>query len=137
MLAPPLLTMSRPLVARALLLAVATVITIAVHAITTLARGDRRLDQPPSPTVNVQTLGVEELNEVVRWLDDFYRAPEGLARPAGLVLDGHIDQAAVAGWLHHYMESRAAGATPEEARASIAQAIQASLEWQGAHRATR
>lgn len=137
MLAPPLLAMSRPLVARALLLAVATVISIAVHAITTLARGDRRLDQQPSQPVNVRTLSVEEMSEAVRWLDEFYRAPDGLARPAGLVIDGHIDQAAIAGWLHHYMESRAAGVTPEEARTSIARAIQASPEWQGAHRAAR
>ena len=137
MLATPLPTMSRPLAARALLLAVATVITIAVHAITTLARGDRRLDRQPSQPINVRALSAEEMHEAVGWLDEFYRSPQGLGRPAGLVIDGHIDQAGIAGWLQNYMESRAAGATSEEARANIARAIQASPEWQGAHGTAR
>ena len=36
----------------------------------------------------VEDLTATEMTDTLRWLDNFYRSPEGLQRPTGIVTDG-------------------------------------------------
>ena len=47
----------------------------------------------------VQDLTATEMSETLRWLDQFYSAPEGLQRPNGIIVDGHVDFESIASWL--------------------------------------
>lgn len=77
----------------------------------------------------------EELVGAVQWLDDFYRAPEGLQRPSGLWRpDNTPDAEAIGVWiLDVYMQARINGATDENARKAIQSAIEGSEEWRKKH----
>jgi hypothetical protein len=82
----------------------------------------------------VEDLTATEMTDTLRWLDTFYRAPEGLQRPTGIVTDGTVDFESISNWLfRNYLQARAHGATPEEARDSVAKQIRDSPEWQGKH----
>ena len=83
----------------------------------------------------VEDLTATEMNDTLRWLDTFYRAPEGLQRPGGIVTDGKVDFESISNWLfRNYLQARAHGATAEEARESVAKQIRDSPEWQAKHK---
>lgn len=78
----------------------------------------------------------EDLVAAVQWLDDFYRAPEGLQRPNGLWRAdiNKPDAEAIGAWvLDVYLQSRIGGASDAEARKAIEDAIRASDEWKQKH----
>ncbi len=76
----------------------------------------------------------EEMAAVVQWLDDFYRAPEGLQRPGGLMRDGKPDGEAIGVWiLDVYLKARIEGATEEEARQRVTDNIKGTDEWRKKH----
>jgi hypothetical protein len=111
-----------PGLARVLILAAAVVAAIATH---TMERW-RCFD--------VHELTIAEMNEAIDWLDNLYASPEGLQRPTGLVTNGRLDSESISSWLfQNYLQARADGHTPEEARAVIRQAIQDSPEWRQKH----
>lgn len=78
----------------------------------------------------------EDLVAAVQWLDDFYRAPEGLQRPNGLWRAdiNKPDAEAIGAWvLDVYLQSRIGGASDAEARKAIEDAIRSSDEWKQKH----
>jgi hypothetical protein len=75
-----------------------------------------------------------EMTDTFEWLDRYYASSGGLQRPDGLVTNGRIDTNAVSHWLfRHYLDARSRGATPQDARASVENAIRATPEWQNKH----
>src|SRR5262245_62256849 len=80
----------------------------------------------------VEDLTATEMSDTLKWLDAFYRSPEGLQRPTGIIVDGNVDFESISNWLfRNYLQARAHGATAEEARESVARQIRESPEWQG------
>lgn len=83
----------------------------------------------------VEDLTATEMTDTLKWLDAFYRSPEGLQRPSGIITDGNLDYESISNWLfRNYLQARARGATAEEARESVAKQIRESAEWQGKHK---
>jgi hypothetical protein len=83
---------------------------------------------------DVHALSATEMVETMRWLDQYYASPDGLRRPHGMVLDGHVDYEAVAFWLfQNYLQARSSGLSPDEARNAVAAAIRQTPEWRTAH----
>lgn len=83
----------------------------------------------------VEDLTATEMSETLQWLDTFYRSSEGLQRPTGVITDGKVDFESISNWLfRNYLQARAHGATPEEARESVAKQIRESAEWQEKHK---
>jgi hypothetical protein len=79
----------------------------------------------------------EELVGAVAFVDDLYRSPDGLMRPAGLYNPEaqRVDAEAIGtGVLDVYMQARIAGKSDAEARQSITDAIKGSDEWRRKHR---
>jgi hypothetical protein len=84
----------------------------------------------------IKSLRREEMVAVVQWLDDFYRAPEGLQRPNGLWRAdvSKPDGEAIGVWvLDVYLQSRLAGKSDAEARQAVADQIRSSDEWRQKH----
>jgi hypothetical protein len=82
----------------------------------------------------VQDLTATEMSETLRWLDQFYSAPEGLQRPNGIIVDGHVDFESIASWLFgNYLAARSHGNTPEQAREIVGKQIRESDEWRQKH----
>ena len=78
----------------------------------------------------------DELIRAVRWLDEFYRSPEGLQRPDGLWLpqSGTVDAEAIGVWvLDVYLQARLGDASEDQARQAVIDQIQATEEWQRRH----
>ena len=78
----------------------------------------------------------QEMVAAVQWLDDFYRAPEGLQRPNGLWRAdiNKTDAEAIGVWvLDVYLQARVGGASDAEARKAIEDAIRGSDEWKQKH----
>jgi hypothetical protein len=78
----------------------------------------------------------EDMVNAVAFLDDLYRSPDGLMRPAGLYNDDakRVDAEAIGTWiLDVYMQARIAGKSDAEARQSITDAIKGSDEWRRKH----
>lgn len=77
----------------------------------------------------------EEMAAVVRWLDEFYRAKEGLQRPGGLIdADGRPDGEAIGVWiLDVYLKARIEGASEEDARERVIDSIKGTDEWRQKH----
>jgi hypothetical protein len=78
----------------------------------------------------------EDTVAAVQWLDDFYKAPEGLQRPNGLwrADTNRTDAEAIGTWvLDVYLQSRITGASDAEARKAIEDAIRGSDEWKQKH----
>src|SRR5688572_26388818 len=102
-----------------------------------LRQAERDLD------TRVERLAAEKLRArredtvaAVQWLDDFYKAPEGLQRPNGLwrADTNKTDAEAIGVWvLDVYLQSRIGGATDAEARKAIEDAIRGSNEWKQKH----
>lgn len=102
-----------------------------------LQQAERDLD------TRVERLAAEKLKArredtvaAVQWLDDFYKAPEGLQRPNGLWRGdtNKTDAEAIGTWvLDVYLQSRIGGASDAEARKAIEDAIRGSDEWKQKH----
>ena len=83
----------------------------------------------------VEDLTATEMSETLQWLDTFYRSSEGLQRPTGIITAGVIDFESISNWLfRNYLQARAHGMTPDEARESVAKQIRESPEWQAKHK---
>src|SRR5258708_34989749 len=82
----------------------------------------------------VEDLTATEMTDTLKWLDTFYRSPEGLQRPTGIVTDGKVDFESISNWLfRNYLQARSHGATPDEARESVAKQIRESPDRQTQH----
>jgi hypothetical protein len=76
-----------------------------------------------------------EIRRAMIWLNDFYRSPDGLARPDGLWIDGHPDFEGLSAWVFEvYLRSRLNGLNEEQARDAVVRAIRQSDEWRAKHR---
>jgi hypothetical protein len=83
----------------------------------------------------VEDLTATEMTDTLKWLDHLYRSPEGLQRPTGIVTDGKVDFESISNWMfRNYLQARAHGATPDDARESVAKQIRESPEWQEKHK---
>jgi len=77
-----------------------------------------------------------EMVQAVAFVDDLYRSPDGLMRPAGLYNPDakKVDAEAIGTWiLDVYLQARIAGKSDADARQSIADAIKGSDEWRSKH----
>lgn len=84
----------------------------------------------------VKNLRREEMVATVQWLDEFYRAPEGLQRPDGLWRADarRVDSEAIGVWvLDVYLQSRLAGKSDADARQAIVDQIKTTDEWRQKH----
>jgi hypothetical protein len=84
----------------------------------------------------IKNLRREEMVAMVQWLDDFYRAPEGLQRPTGLWRAdvNRPDGEAIGVWvLDVYLQSRLAGKSDAEARQVVTEQITSTDEWRQKH----
>lgn len=90
---------------------------------------------PPQPPVVVPVVpGRQEALDEMNWLDNYYKAPEGLQRPDGLSLGGRPDFLGIAAWyLDVYQQQRIAGKSRTEARAEYVRQIRHSDEWKQKH----
>ena len=108
--------------ARILLVAAVLVIAVATHFIDTYG------------VFRIEDLSASEMSDTLKWLDHFYAAPEGLQRPTGIIVGGTVDFESIANWLFRdYLQARAHGAAPDEARNIVAKHIQESEEWRRKH----
>ena len=77
-----------------------------------------------------------EMVQAVAFVDDLYRSPDGLMRPAGLYNPDakKVDAEAIGTWiLDVYLQARIAGKSDADARQSIADAIKGTDEWRSKH----
>ena len=84
----------------------------------------------------IKNLRREEMVATVQWLDEFYRAPEGLQRPDGLWRADlkRPDGEAIGVWvLDVYLQSRLAGKSDAEARQAVIDQIRSTDEWRQKH----
>lgn len=84
----------------------------------------------------IRNLRREEMVSMVQWLDDFYRAPEGLQRPDGIWRADaqRPDSEAIGVWvLDVYLQSRLAGKSDADARQAVADQIKSTDEWRQKH----
>ena len=108
--------------ARILLVAAVLITAVTTHFIDTYG------------VFRVEDLKASEMNATLQWLDEFYKAPEGLQRPTGIITNGRVDFESIANWLfRNYIQARSHGATPEEARELVAKQIRESDEWRSKH----
>lgn len=87
-------------------------------------------------TDRLKSLRREELADMVQWLDDFYRSPEGLQRPNGLwrADTNRPDSEAIAVWvLDVYLQARVSGRSDSEAREMVVAQIKSTDEWRRKH----
>ena len=104
------------------------VVAVLVTAVTTHYLDTRHV-------FRVEDLTATEMTDTLKWLDTFYRSPEGLQRPTGIINNGNLDYESISNWLfRNYLQARARGATPEQARESVAKQIRDSPEWQEKHK---
>jgi hypothetical protein len=83
----------------------------------------------------VEDLTATEMTDTLKWLDTFYRSPEGLQRPTGIIANGDVDYESISNWLfRNYLQARAQGATAGDAREMVAKQIRESPEWQEKHK---
>lgn len=78
----------------------------------------------------------EDLVRAVDWLQQYYKSDEGLRRPNGLWIaeEGKVDAEAMGAWIFDfYMNRRVSGATEEEARQAVLDAIRGTDEWRRVH----
>ncbi len=77
-----------------------------------------------------------DMVNVVQWLHEFYASTEGLQRPDGLWRKdrNEPDFEAIGTWVFDvYLNARVGGASDDEARTAVAEAIRASDEWRRVH----
>jgi hypothetical protein len=88
-----------------------------------------------SSMVNSLTEQGAELQRTMSWLNDYYKAPDGLKRPGGLWIDGHPDFEGLSVWVFTvYLPHRFRGDTEEQSRQAVVDAIKQSEEWQVKHK---
>lgn len=78
----------------------------------------------------------EDLVRAVDWLQQFYKSDEGLRRANGLWIaeQSRVDAEAIGAWIFDfYMNRRVSGASEEEARAAVMDAIRGTDEWKRVH----
>jgi len=78
----------------------------------------------------------QEMVRAARWLEEWYRSPEGLQRPDGLWLPDRrqTDVEALGVWIFDlYLNARVAGASEEQARQAVVDAIRGTDEWRQKH----
>ena len=75
-----------------------------------------------------------EIERVMKWLDDFYKSPDGLQRPEGLWIDGHPDFGGISAWVFEvYLRNRLKGLTEDQAKQAVENLIKQSEEWRAKH----
>ena len=79
-----------------------------------------------------------EVERVMTWLNDFYKAPDGLQRPEGLWIAGHPDFGGISAWVFEvYLRNRLKGLTEDQSRQAIEKLIKQSEEWRTKHPGSR
>jgi len=79
-----------------------------------------------------------EVERVMKWLNDFYKAPDGLQRKEGLWIEGHPDFGGISAWVFEvYLRNRLKGLSEEQSRQAIEKLIKQSEEWRTKHPAPR
>lgn len=77
-----------------------------------------------------------EMQRTMQWLDAYYKSADGLQRPQGLWVHDHPDFEGIGVWAFSvYLTNRLKGATEEQARQTVVDAIKKSDEWRVKHRA--
>jgi hypothetical protein len=77
-----------------------------------------------------------EIQRTMTWLNDFYKAQDGLRRPEGLWIEGHPDYVGLSYWVFDvYFRRRLKGDTEDQARQAVESALRQSEEWRAKHRA--
>jgi hypothetical protein len=75
-----------------------------------------------------------DVQRAVAWLDDFYKAQDGLQRPGGLCGEGRPDYVGIGAWIFDvYLRHRLQGDTDEQSRDAVVNGIKQSPEWRGKH----
>ena len=77
-----------------------------------------------------------EILQAQQWLQEFYASPEGLQRPNGLWREDRKqpDFEAISTWVFDvYLTARVSGASEDDARHAVADAIRGSDEWKRVH----
>jgi hypothetical protein len=93
--------------------------------------GNQPVEPPKPPVEEIDMIAIEEFMTEMQALHDFYRADEGLQRPAGI---GAFDKDAIGQWLYNtYVRQREEGKSPEQARKAYQDAIRTSDEWKVKH----
>src|SRR5437016_2316582 len=111
-------------------LAVATILLAAlvVHQYSTIAqlRGAVTAAEtralPASRAATAVSLADQggEMLRTMQWLNDYYKSPNGLARPEGLWVGGQPDFGALTSWIFDlYLRRRLQGDTEEKARVAV------------------
>jgi len=78
-----------------------------------------------------------ELQRTMQWLDDYYKAADGLQRPEGLWVHNRPDFEGIGAWVYSvYLTNRMNGSTEEQSRQTVVDAIRRSDEWRQKHRTT-
>ena len=79
-----------------------------------------------------------EMQRAMTWLNDFYKAPDGLQRPEGLWIGAHPDFEGLSVWVFDlYLRHRLKGEPEEQARQAVIDAIKQSDEWRAKHGGVR
>jgi hypothetical protein len=75
-----------------------------------------------------------EIERTLSWLNEYYKASDGLQRPGGLWIDGHPDFEGIGVWVFGvYLKRRLDGDTENQARVAVTAAIKQSDEWRTKH----
>lgn len=75
-----------------------------------------------------------EARRAMTWLNEYYKAPDGLGRPDGLWIDGHPDFDALSTWMFDfYLRRRLKGETEEQVLAALQAALKQTDEWRVKH----
>jgi len=83
---------------------------------------------------NIESQG-SEFQHATSWLNDFYKASDGLQRPQGLWIDGHPDFEGIGVWIFSvYLPHRLKGDNEDQSRQAVVDAIKQSEEWRVKHR---
>jgi hypothetical protein len=76
----------------------------------------------------------QEIQRATTWLNEYYKAADGLQRPEGLWIDGHPDFEGISVWIFGvYLPHRLKGDNEEQARSAVVDAIKQSEEWRAKH----
>ena len=121
-----------------ILLGQATWQEVRVHALRSqLEQSRRNFDQEVAKAATERLRGHRaEVLEAQQWLHAFYASPEGLQRPHGLWRDDRKqpDFEAISTWVFDvYLTARVSGASEEDARHAVEDAIRGSDEWKRVH----
>src|SRR6185436_1713051 len=88
---------------------------------------ERGAINPRSPMVNSFVEQGPEIQRTMSWLNDYYKAPDGLRRPTGLWIDGHPDYEGLSVWVFTvYLPRRLRGDSEEQARQAVVDAVKQS-----------